>query len=54
VGGFAVNWYYKAQAERRDAEYKAKADQRQQAEHEARMARLRRGASSDTDQGGLS
>lgn len=43
VAGLAVNWYYKA-----------KADRRQQAEHEARMARLRRGQSLDTNQGGAS
>jgi hypothetical protein len=42
VVGLAVNWYYKA-----------KADRRQQAEHEARMARLKRGKSSDTDLGEL-
>ena len=42
VVGLVVNWYYKA-----------KADRRQQAEHEARMARLKRGKSSDTDLGEL-
>jgi hypothetical protein len=41
--GLAVNWYYKA-----------KADRRSEAEHGARMARLRRGQSTDTDQGDLS
>jgi hypothetical protein len=43
LAGLGVNWYYKA-----------KADRRQQAEHEARMTRLQRGQSSDTDQGELS
>jgi hypothetical protein len=42
IAGLAVNWYYKA-----------KADRRGEAEHEARMARLRRGEPSDTDQGDL-
>ena len=43
VAGLAVNWYYKA-----------KADRRQQDEHALRMDRLRRGESSATDQGELS
>lgn len=43
LAGLGVNWFYKA-----------KADRRGQAEHEARMVRLRRGESSDTDQGALS
>lgn len=42
IAGLVVNWHYKA-----------KADRRQQAEHEARMARLKRGQSSDTDLGEL-
>lgn len=43
VAGLGVNWYYKA-----------KADRRGQAEHEARMVRLRRGEPSDTGAGDLS
>lgn len=43
IAGLAVNWYYKA-----------KADRRSEAEHAARMVRLRRGQSTDTDQGDLS
>jgi len=41
--GLAVNWYYKA-----------KADRRSEAEHKARMIRLSQGKKSDTDYGELS
>lgn len=43
VAGFAVNWYYRA-----------KADRRSEAEHKAKMARLSIGQSADTDYGGVS
>jgi len=42
VGGLLVTWHYKRQA-----------NQRQEAEHELRMQRLRRGMDSDTDLGTL-
>lgn len=43
LAGLAVNWYYKA-----------KADRRSEAEHKARMFRLNHGQKSDTDYGELS
>lgn len=42
IGGLAVTWYYKREANQRHA-----------AEHQLRMARLRRGLDSDTDLGEL-
>ena len=48
--GLGVNWYYKAKADRRGAA----ADARATVEHELRVARLRRGESSDTGAGDLS
>lgn len=42
IGGLVVTWYYKREANKRHA-----------AEHQLRMARLRRGMDSDTDLGTL-
>jgi len=42
VGGLVVTWYYKREANKRHA-----------AEHQLRMARLRRGMDGDTDLGTL-
>lgn len=56
LAGLGVNWYYKAKADRRtaaadarEADAQARADERARLEHELRVARLRRGESSDTD-----